>query len=412
MNVLISAYAVSPTHGSEPAVGWNWTIELAKYCNVYVITEAEFKNDINKALQTLSQKENIHFLYNDIGPKARKMCWNQGDYRFYYFYQKWQKETYKIAVDLIEKVKIDVIHHLNMIGYREPGYLWRIQSIPFVLGPIGGFTLVKASFIPTLGMKYTIFYLIKNFLNILQALAHTRVRKAIKRADLLLAESNNSYKAIIKYYGKRSLIMPETGCVLNNSHRFDRVKASNSNFNILWVGRFLPTKMLSLALETINCLKHLPNLKFHIVGDGINEKVVLKYKKIAQKKGLDNICLWYGKIPKKDVNTIMQKSDLLFFTSIIEGTSHVVLEAIANHLPILCFDNNAHGQIVDKTIGDKIPLINYKKSISLFTRKIEDYYNNRFILEAMTDNFNIKIKEFSWEKKVEKILSYYQEIIK
>ena len=78
--------------------------------------------------------------------------------------------------------------------------------------------------------------------------------------------------------------MPETGCVLNNSHRFDRVKASNSNFNILWVGRFLPTKMLSLALETINCLKHLPNLKFHIVGDGINEKVVLKYKKIAQKK--------------------------------------------------------------------------------------------------------------------------------
>jgi hypothetical protein len=32
---------------------------------------------------------------------------------------------------------------LNMIGYREPGYLWKL-NVPFVWGPMGG-TNVKFS---------------------------------------------------------------------------------------------------------------------------------------------------------------------------------------------------------------------------------------------------------------------------
>ena len=63
------------------------------------------------------------------------MCWNQGDWRFYSHYKKWQKRTLKIASDIIKQHPIDIIHQLNMIGFREPGYLWQINK-PFVWGPV------------------------------------------------------------------------------------------------------------------------------------------------------------------------------------------------------------------------------------------------------------------------------------
>ena len=56
INVLINAYAVSPNWGSEPGLGWNWVTNLAKYCNVYVITEGEWKQEIEAAVEKLPQK--------------------------------------------------------------------------------------------------------------------------------------------------------------------------------------------------------------------------------------------------------------------------------------------------------------------------------------------------------------------
>ena len=65
------------------------------------------------------------------------MCWNQGDWRFYKYYKEWQWKTYLMAKDICKEEKIDVLHQLNMIGFREPGYLWKLSQengVPFVWG--------------------------------------------------------------------------------------------------------------------------------------------------------------------------------------------------------------------------------------------------------------------------------------
>ena len=48
INVLINAYACSPNWGSEPGMAWNWISNLATYCNLFVITEGEWKEEIEK----------------------------------------------------------------------------------------------------------------------------------------------------------------------------------------------------------------------------------------------------------------------------------------------------------------------------------------------------------------------------
>ena len=56
INVLVNAYAVNPYWGSEQGMGWNWVVNIARYCNVYVITEGEFRDNIEEAMMSLSQK--------------------------------------------------------------------------------------------------------------------------------------------------------------------------------------------------------------------------------------------------------------------------------------------------------------------------------------------------------------------
>ena len=124
LNILINAYAVAPNWGSEQGVGWNWIVNIARYCKCYVITEGEWRMEIESALEELPHKENIIFYYNPVSDEVRKMCWNQGDYRFYYHYEQWQIKTLEIARQICKEHRIDVLHQLNMVGFREPGFLW------------------------------------------------------------------------------------------------------------------------------------------------------------------------------------------------------------------------------------------------------------------------------------------------
>ena len=78
LNVLVNAYAVSPAWGSEPGMGWNWVVNLAQYCNVFVITEGEWRTEIEETVEKLPQRGNLHFYFNPVSERVRRMCWNQG----------------------------------------------------------------------------------------------------------------------------------------------------------------------------------------------------------------------------------------------------------------------------------------------------------------------------------------------
>src|ERR1035437_4853200 len=90
IRVLLSAYACGPQRGSEVGTGWNWVINLARYCRLTVITEAEFQTEIRAAIRRRPPAFVPEFHFIDIGDEARGRCWNQGDWRFYADYRRWQ----------------------------------------------------------------------------------------------------------------------------------------------------------------------------------------------------------------------------------------------------------------------------------------------------------------------------------
>ena len=412
MNIIVNAYAVSPCWGSEPGTGWNWVKSLAGYCRVHVITEGEWREEIEKALSSIPHASNLIFHYLPVDPAIRKMCWNQGDWRFYWHYRKWQKRALQKARGIIEEERIDVIHQLNMIGFREPGFLWKIKGVPFVWGPIGGMENIPVSYLRGAGLKISGFVVLKNFLNRMQSRFSPRVRKAVLRADALLAAVRGVERRIEDIYRKKVILINETGCDVvderpDGGNRF----VQDGMLNILWVGRFIFTKQLGLALRTMALLKERRNVRLHVCGGGSSREESF-YKALAEKLGISDSVVWHGIVPHDDILLKMKSADLFLMTSIMEGTPHVVLESVQCCLPILCFDVCGMSAIVNESIGDKIACTNPDDSAREFSDKIRYYMNHPEELALKSANCMIRQRELSWENNAKTVVKLYHSLIK
>ncbi len=408
LNILINAYAVAPNWGSEPGMAWNWITNIAKHCRCFVITEGEWRDEIEEVLKTHPLRENITFFYNPVPQKVRDMCWNQGDWRFYYYYRKWQKSTLKLAEQICKEHHIDITHQLNMIGFREPGFLWRIKGVKHVWGPIGSMGEIPLQFLQDLPAKVRLKQSLKNFITRYQ-IKHSPVKDAIKNCDALIAALDVTKEQIKKNYGIEVPVIGETGLKPNDGHK--HTDCTGRPIELLWVGRFIPTKKLSIALEALAKVKNPNDFRLHIVGSGTDEEVQ-QYKSLAEELDVNGICTWYGKIPNEQVQRMMREKDLFFFTSVFEGGPHVILESIANNIPILCFDTCGQGVVVDDTIGYKIPLTNHQEGVIGFAEKL-DYINaHRGELTLLSANCKKKQLELSWESKAKKMVEIYEEIVK
>ena len=412
INVLISAYAVSPSWGSEPGMGWNWIINIAKYCNVFVITEGEWKEEILIASEDLPQRKNLHFFFNPVSPKIRKMCWNQGDWRFYWYYRKWQRKTLRIAKEIISTNKIDILHQLNMVGFREPGYLWKLKELPLVWGPIGGMCKVPVSYINDTDLKNRLFFNLKNIINDFQFKYHPRVRKCFKSSNVIAAtlDTQQSIEAI---YKKDVPLINETGTSCSPdlpSRNYSDSASGNQVFRVIWVGRFIFTKRLDIALKSVAKANN-KNIQLIICGTG-EDKEISKYKCIASTLGIENQVVWKGKVDHSCINALMRESDLLFFTSIIEATSTVILEAVSAGLPILSFNTCGFGPIVKDFAGRCIELSTPEDSVYHFAKELNYLESNRKLLSKYTEQEHINIHTLSWEHKGQLMNDLYNSILK
>ena len=400
--------------GSEQGMGWHWITNLAHYCELFVITEGEYRFQIE---EWLSKKENediakrLHFFWNPIGgddqkrcEKIRRTCWNQGNWRFYLYYKKWQKSTADIAERICGEHKIDILHQLNMIGFREPGYLWKVSQktgIPFIWGPIDAKEAFPMAYTKDASFKVKLYFALKNVVTKYQLRFGKRVHSAANQASFVIGASGNSVVSIKKYFNKEAPLISETGCQLNKT--FDNSKPAKDTFDILWVGKTDFRKLLRLALTSFAKMKK-DKLRLHIVGGGN----LLPFKKIAEELGIADKCKWHGVVSHSEVQDLMRFCDVLLFTSVAEGTPHVVMEAIGNGLPVICFDTCGQADCVNEKVGIKLPLSNLQQSANDFSEAIEKLYTDADLLSYFSNNCHERQKELCWDNKTKQMLDLYK----
>jgi len=408
LRILICAYACSPYRGSEHAVGWGFINTLARSdCyELWVIAEEKFKKEVDQYI-----KEHPNFpdsvKFFSLRRKRNKVLKKIWPPSYYWYYNRWHREAFSLAKELHKKVQFDIVHQLTMVGFREPGYLWKLDA-PFVWGPIGGFVQMPLRFLSILGPYGTIYYLGRNIMNYIHMRFLRRPKLAAEKAGSgLISATKETADWVKKYWRKESHVIYEVGISDVFVNEVNRRK--DKELRLIWSGKYLPRKALPILLYALSMLPKNTNYKLDIIGSGPEEK---RWKKIAFNLGIYDRCIWHGWVSRKEALEIMRKGHVFILTSLQDLTTTVVLEALASGLPVICLDHCGFSEVITEECGIKIPVTNIEdvaKNITRAIKKLEDDENLRF---KMSEASIRRAKEFKWDKKVEKLKRIYKEVIK
>lgn len=407
LKLLISAYACSPNRGSEPGMGWNFVIGLSEFHEVHVITETvKWKTEIEQHLASFPELKN-NLKFNFIEKKRNKKLRKLWPPSYYWFYKNWQKKAYQLARELDKKENYDLIHQLNMVGYREPGYLWKINK-PFVWGPIGGLENSPWNFLPSLGLKGLVFYTGRNIFNLFQRNLSKRVKQAAKRNNAtLIAATPGNHKLINELWDTDSQIICEVGQENIGIEIVPSTRTStNEPLKIIWSGIHTPRKNLPLLLDALEKV-NFP-FELHILGKGEMTNI---WKKVAHNKGLTKRCVWYGWTERQEAIDIMSVGHVFCITSISDLTSTVTLEALSYGLPIVCLDHCGFAHVVTEECGIRIPVNTPEKAANNIAKELENLYYDESYRQGLSRGAIKRASDFSWEKKIENLNSIYDSLL-
>ena len=405
LKILVSCYACSPKRGSEPGMGWSFVNGLSKYHEVHVIVEKEkWEKEI---LEELSKNPNENLKFYFIQKKRNRLLRKIWPPSYYWYYKVWQKNAYSLAKELDEKENFDLTHQLNMVGYREPGFLWKINK-PFVWGPIGGTENVPWKLFSLFDFSGKIFYGIRNVINSFQKTFLSRPRLAAnKKQATVIAATPDIQRSIQNLWGRDSVIITEVGTVNLPNIAINKRKKSDP-IKIVWSGQHTPGKALPILLKSLALLENEIKWELHILGKGAETK---KWKELSKELKIQENCIWYGWIEKSVALNVMKNAHTLVITSLKDLTSTVIIEGVSLGLPVVSLDHCGFSFVVNDSCGIKIP-INKPSEISI---NIKDAISKLYI----DDDYRVKLSEgalkraqdFSWEGKIEKLNTVYKNVL-
>ncbi len=402
--ILVLAYMISPTRGSEFSVAWNYVKKMSRNNEmvvIYGISGAHMGN-IDEMLEysERSPLPNVRFVPVLPNKLANALNWfNRHDifvYTFYWAYAVWQRLAYKKAQELVKQESFDLIHYVGPIGYREPGYLWKID-LPYIWGPIGGALNINPKLIDSLTFGGKIKLGVRAILNSIQLRCSLRVRQAIKRADLLLSATTENQKVFKQIYGVESIYNPENAIdklyPLNTS-KFETIAEC---VDLIFVGTLDSRKSVITILRSLLRMNNPNRVRLHVVGDGVLRSSLEQF---CKDNNLSGSVVWHGNVSRERVSELMNSAHLHMITSVSEGNPTTIWEAMSVGLPTLSLDHcGMHDTICDEC-GFKIPIVSYDQIVADIATVIDDCVGDPELLRSKACGVLRCRERYTWERRV------------
>jgi glycosyltransferase involved in cell wall biosynthesis len=229
----------------------------------------------------------------------------------------------------------------------------------------------------------------------------------LNKADNLICNSQYIYTQLNKKYKKKAI-------EINNFLSDDIIKTLSSKqckkgTDLITVSNgFSYYKNIKKALEAFALLKkNNPNLRYDLVGDDLEEGG--KVHSFAMKKNLQHGVRFMGRIPYNEVLDRIKASRVLLHPSLEESFSMSVLEAM--YLETMVVGGKNSGNIPYLLQYGKNGILCDVHSTTEIAQSIEKLLKNENDADTYTKNASKFIKEeFSEERQIEKLLSFYNKI--
>ena len=403
LKVLISAYACEPNKGSEPEVGWQWALQMARFHDVTVLTRSNNRPAIEKELELLRGKIPLpQFLYHEQEPMFLLMKARFRAVKSYYVL--WQKSARAVVAQLHKENPFDLLHHVTFAGYRYPTVIWN-HGVPCVWGPIGGIESIPMRLLPWSHPNSLLHESVRNIHNSIQSIASNVFARRAQQSTTVLASTREMQKTLA-HLGAEAKLVPTIGLHLEGS-RPTRKERSPGPLRLLFVGNILTLKGVDLALHALK--QSNTDATFTLVGDG---DFLPAARRLVEKLGLELRVEFRGRVPRAEVLKIYSGYDLFLFPSLHDTGGYAVIEAMSAGLPVICLDCGGPAVAVQENCGRRIPIGSRANVIKDLATAISDYHQNRkLISEHGNEARNAVLEKYDWNKKGEQMNEIYQQTV-
>lgn len=393
MKILLSAYACEPGKGSEPGVGWHWAVELANLGHeIWVITRENNRILIERE----AVPAGIHFEYYDLPDWLRR--WKKGSQGVHLYYFLWQIGAYFKARRLSRSIRFDWVQHVTFVGVRQPSFMG-LLGIPFIFGPVAGgesAPLILRKRYPWRGKLLDRLRDIANAALIWNPLMWL----TFLSARIIAVTSLQTQELIPGFCQKKCRVQLAIGAPPVQEN-LSRNRSALNALKVLYIGNLLYLKGIHLALEAFARHRDAhPHSRFTLIGGGPEERWL---KQLSDQYALTGSVHW---IPRMDQNELLAQYgqyDVLLFPSLHDSGGMVVLEAMANGLPVISLDLGGPGEMVNASCGFRIETA--QKNEALVIREIaaalDQLTEDRALYDRLSEGALQRTRELSWQNQIQ-----------
>lgn len=296
--------------------------------------------------------------------------------------------------NIIQNNDYEIIHCHTPVG----GLITRIAAFMFskntkVIYTAHGFHF----FVGAKKYYWILFYPIEKLLSYF-----TDTLITINEEDFLIASKKFKAKSVIKVNGvgvnlkKFSVINKEEKMNIKNKMGFD-----NNDFLLIYVAELSKRKNQEFLIKAFQKLLEIDStIKLLLVGKGESESEIKRY--IIENEMENNIFLMGY---RRDINILMNISDVAVSSSKQEGLPVNILEAMACGLPVIASDCRGNKDLIENKKNGYTFNLDSKNE---FIEKVVQLKNDKTIREKMSRSNLLVIQRYSTDSIVNKMSTVYK----
>ena len=399
----MSAYACEPGKGSEPEVGWQWALQMARFHDVVVLTRENNRTAIERALEGLRGLRPLPaFVYFDRGKQILNFKRRTRAIKWYYLL--WQRLGRELVAKLHAAHHFDLMHHVTFAGFRYPTVIWG-HGVPTVWGPVGGIESVPFSLLPWGHPRSLATEFLRSVHNAIQSAPFLALARRANATTTMLVSTPEMRRQMARL-GCAMHLMPTIG--LDTSALPVRQRLPHEGpLRLLFVGNIITLKGVDLALRALKA-SHT-DATFTLIGDG---NYLAAARRLATRLGLEQQVNFRGRLPRHEVLEGYSEYDVLLFPSLHDTGGYAVIEAMMNELPVICLDRGGPAVAVEENCGVKIPIGTRQTIVTGLAAAIRGYDQDRSrVREHGRAAREIVLRKYEWERKGEQMNELYQRTV-
>lgn len=390
MKILLSAFACAPARGSEPGVGWNWAICLARQGhNVTVLTQERNRSAITAWLE-YNNEPRLEFVYVSLFKDGNIPGGTLGHYIYYYL---WQVCAACIVFKNGFYKQFELLHHLTYGGIRT-GSLLCLFPKPFMFGPVGGGETCPLRLIYPFGYKALMIEATRKLLNALNRIEPIFMLMQL-RSTRILAKTSETQSLILPIFRNKSRVLIEIGAptvpIVSMKSPSDRVR-------ILFAGRLMYWKGADIVADAALLLDSPQYaLELTFVGKGKRQPSIVR--KLEKLQNISSRIL--GHVEQSELFSIYAESDIFVFPSLHDSSGNVVLEAMAFGLPAICLNLGGPPLLVGSA-GRVIPVegLSYVQTCTAVAGAIRELVENKQLRKDLSLKARRRAADLTWDQAV------------